>query len=65
VNLVRLAHDSGMSDDDVVELLNIAKEHLPRVKLEYDRLRAELNSLRDENSNSATAHPHNHFFYQS
>ena len=53
VNLVRLSHDSGMSDEDVVELLNIAKGHLPRVRLEYDRLKAELNSLEDEKSNSA------------
>jgi predicted transcriptional regulator len=52
VNLVRLAQDSGMSDEDIVEFLNIAKWHLPRVKLEYDRLKAELNSLRDEKSNS-------------
>ena len=52
VNLVRLAQDSGMRDEDIVELLNIAKGHLPRVKLEYDRLRAELNSLKDNISNS-------------
>jgi hypothetical protein len=56
VNLVRLAHDSGMSDEDVVELLNIAKGHLPRVKLEYDRLKAELNSLVNEKRNSAKEH---------
>ena len=35
-----------------VELLKIANGHLPRVRLEYDRLKAELNSLEDEKSNS-------------
>ena len=52
VNLVKLIQNSGMSDDEVVELLKIANGHLPRVKLEYDRLKAELNSLEDEKSNS-------------
>jgi uncharacterized protein YerC len=52
VNLVKLALNSGMSDDDVLELLNIAKGHLPRVRLEYDRLKAELNSWKAEVSNS-------------
>ena len=37
---------------NVVELLKIANGHLPRVRLEYDRLKAELNSLEDEKSNS-------------
>jgi hypothetical protein len=32
-----------MSDEDVVELLNIAKGHLPRARLEYDRVKAEFN----------------------
>jgi chromosome segregation ATPase len=41
-----------MSDSDVVELLKIANGYLPRVRLEYDRLKAELNSLEDEKSNS-------------
>jgi hypothetical protein len=53
VNLVKLALNSGMGNDEVVELLKIAKGHLPRVGLEYDRLEAELNSLEDEKSNSA------------
>jgi predicted transcriptional regulator len=56
VNVVKLAQNSGISDDEVLELLNIAKGHLPRVKLEYDRLKAELNSLGDERSNSAKEH---------
>jgi hypothetical protein len=52
VNLVKLALNSGMSDGDVLELLNIAKGHLPRVRLEYDRLKAELNSWKTKISNS-------------
>ena len=56
VNLVNLAQNFGISSDEVLELLNISKEHLPRVKLEYDRLTAELNSLEDEKSNSAKEH---------
>ena len=34
-----------MSDTEVVELLKIANGYLPRVRLEYDRLKAEKNSL--------------------
>ena len=41
-----------MGDGEVVELLKIANGHLPRVKLEYDRLKAELNSLEDVKNNS-------------
>ena len=41
-----------MDDGEVVELLKIANGHLPRVRLEYDRLKAELNTLEDEKSNS-------------
>jgi predicted transcriptional regulator len=52
VNLVKLALNSGMGDGEVIELLKIANGHLPRVRLEYDRLKAELNSLEDEKSNS-------------
>ena len=56
VNLVKLIQDAGMSDDEVIGLLEIAKRHLSRVKLEFDRLKAELNSLEDEKSNSAKEH---------
>ena len=52
VNLVKLAQNSGMGDGEVVETLKIANGHLPRVQLEYDRLKAELNSLEVEKSNS-------------
>jgi hypothetical protein len=37
-----------MSDGEVIELLKIANGHLLRIQLEYDRLKAELNSLEDE-----------------
>ena len=53
VNLVKLTQNSGISDDEVVELLKIANGSLPRIKLEYDRLKTELNSLEDEKRNSA------------
>ena len=53
VNLVKLAQDTGISDDEVIQLLDIAKGHLSRVRLEYDQLKAELNSLEDEKSSSA------------
>ena len=53
VNLVQLIQNAGMGNDEVVELLKIANGHLPRVRLEYDRLKAELNSLENEKSNSA------------
>ena len=33
VNLVKLAQNSGMSDNEVVELLKIANGHLPRVQI--------------------------------
>jgi chromosome segregation ATPase len=39
-------------DGEIVELLKIANGHLPRVRLEYDRLKAELNSLKAEIRNS-------------
>ena len=34
-------------------LLKIANGYLPRVRLEHDRVKAELNSLEDEKNNSA------------
>ena len=51
INLVHLAQNSGICDGEIVELLKIAKGHLPRVQLEYDRLKAELDSLKAEISN--------------
>jgi hypothetical protein len=52
VNLFKLVQNSGMSGGEVVELLKIANEHLPRVRLEYDRVKAELNSKKAELSNT-------------
>jgi hypothetical protein len=51
--LVILAQDAGISDDQVVELLKVSNGHLPRVKFEYGRLKAEINSLEAEKGNSA------------
>jgi predicted transcriptional regulator len=60
VNLVKLAQNSGISEGEVTELLEISKGHLPRVRLEYDRVneeisshKAELNSWRAELNNIA------------
>jgi predicted transcriptional regulator len=44
VNFVKLTQNSGMGDGEVVELLKIANGYLPRVRLEYDRVKADLNS---------------------
>ena len=41
VNLVKLTQNSGMVDGEVIESLKIANGYLPRVRLEYDRLREE------------------------
>jgi len=48
VNLANLVHNSRMGDGEVAELLKIANGFLPRVRLEYDRLNWEKNSLRNE-----------------
>ena len=48
VNLVRLIQNARMSDGEVVELLKIANGYLPRVRLEYDRLKEEKSSLEAE-----------------
>lgn len=40
-----------MGDGEVVELLKIAKGHLPRVRLEYDRVKDELNSCKVDLNN--------------
>jgi hypothetical protein len=52
MNLVNLAQNSGMKDGEVIELLKIANGHLPRVILEYDSLKDEINSLKAEMHNS-------------
>ena len=48
VNLVKLVLNSGIGDGEVVELLKIANGYLPRVRLEYDRVKEEKNSLEAE-----------------
>jgi hypothetical protein len=44
VNLIRLVQNAGMGDAEVKELLKIANGHLPRARLEYDRVLEEINS---------------------
>ena len=44
---------SECKNSEVVELLRIAKGYLPRIRLEYDRAKAELNSCKAELSNIA------------
>ena len=46
VDLVKLTQNSGIRDGEAVELLKIANGYLPRVRLEYDRVKEELNSRR-------------------
>jgi hypothetical protein len=48
VNLVKLIQNSGMSDVEVVELLKIANGYLPRVRLEYDKVKEEIKSGKAE-----------------
>ena len=48
VNLVKLTQNSRIGDGEVVELLKIANGYLPRVRLEYDRLKEEKSSLEAE-----------------
>jgi hypothetical protein len=52
VNLFKLAQNSGMGVGEVMEILKIANGYLPRVRLEYDRVKAELNSWKAEINNS-------------
>jgi hypothetical protein len=52
VNLVKLVQNSGISDREVEELLKIANGHLPLVRLEYNKAKAELNSWKAELDNT-------------
>ena len=45
LDLVKLTQNSGMKDGEVVELLKIANGYLPRIRLEYDRLKEEKSSI--------------------
>jgi hypothetical protein len=46
VNFVKLTHNSGMGDGEVMEVLKIANGYLPRIRLEYDRINEETNSVK-------------------
>ena len=46
VDLVKLVQNSGIRDGEVVELLKIANGYLPRVRLEYDRVKEEKSSVK-------------------
>ena len=48
VNLVKLAQNAKIGEGEVVELLKIANGYLPRIRLEYDRLKDEKSSLESE-----------------
>ena len=48
VNLAKLIQNARMGEGEVVELLKIANGYLPRVRLEYDRLKEEKSSLEAE-----------------
>jgi hypothetical protein len=52
INLVKLAQNSGISDNEVLTLLNIANGYLPRIRLEYDRLQQQKNSMKAELQNT-------------
>ena len=56
VNLVKLTQNSRMKDGEVVELLKIANGYLPRVRLEYDRLKEEKSSLEAKKLNLFNEH---------
>jgi hypothetical protein len=45
VDLVKLTQNARMRDGEVLELLKIANGCLPRIRLEYDRVKEEKNSL--------------------
>ena len=48
VNLFNLYQNSGTDEGEIIELLRIANGYLPRVRLEYDRVKEEKNSLQAE-----------------
>jgi hypothetical protein len=45
VNLFKLCQNARMGEDEVIALLKIANGYLPRIRLEYDRLREEKSSI--------------------
>jgi hypothetical protein len=55
VNLANLVHNATMGDSEVAELLKIANGLLPRVRLEYDRARHEVELCEAEINSSKAA----------
>ena len=52
VNLFNLVQKAKIEEGEVLELLKIANGYLPRIRLEYDRAKTELSSLKAEITNS-------------
>jgi hypothetical protein len=48
VTLAKLVQNARMNDTEVLELLRIANRHLPRIRLEYDRVKEEINLSKAE-----------------
>ena len=48
VNLAKLVQNAKIGEGEIVELLKIANGYLPRIRLEYDRVKEELNSRKAE-----------------
>jgi hypothetical protein len=53
INLVKLTQNSRINDNEVLELLRNANGYLPRVRLENDRLKEEMSSMKAELNNTA------------
>ncbi|MGH9977624.1 MAG: hypothetical protein ACRD8Z_17585 [Nitrososphaeraceae archaeon] len=49
--LIKLIQNAGMDEDQVKNLLNISRNHLPRVTAEYEKLKTEVNALEYQKSN--------------
>src|SRR5918994_7624018 len=48
INLVNLVQKARIGEGEVVELLKISNGYLPRVRLEYDRIKEEINLSKAE-----------------
>jgi hypothetical protein len=48
INLVNLVQKARIGDAEVAELLKITNGYLPRVRLEYDRIKEEINLSKSE-----------------
>ena len=56
VGLFNLSQNLGMGEGEIAEVIKIANGYLPRVRLEYDRVEAELNSLEAKKLNLFNEH---------